>query len=258
MLWTAGIDKARALNEQPLGLHRRRRTARPLRCKILEAVGPIAGFLDDTKAVGEIVNGHPVLAGFEKIRDPMFVRDHMWFVAIGDNAPRSKVFRELADRGAEFVNVIHSTAFVSRTAVLGRGVFVGNLTVVNPNSIIGDCAVLDGHTRVGMDIRIGEGAFLGPGVIIAGGVSIGARTFLGAGVTVSNEVTIGADCVVGAHSLVLRDLPDGSAAYGTPARPAPLNRQPATSRLHEARTIDGVTQSSSILHALERSEQPRY
>lgn len=77
-----------------------------------------------------------------------------------------------------------------------------------------------------MDVRIGEAAFIGPGVVIAGGVAIGARTFLGAGVTVSNEVTIGADCVVGAHSLVLRDLPDGSTAYGTLARPAPLNRQP--------------------------------
>lgn len=100
----------------------------------LEAVGPIAGFLDDTKAAGETVNGHPVLAGFGKMRDPTFVRDHIWFVAIGDNAPRSRVFRELADAGAEFVNVIHSTAFVSRTATLGRGVFVGNLTVINPNS----------------------------------------------------------------------------------------------------------------------------
>ena len=86
-------------------------------------------------------------ARFGKMRDPTFVRDHIWFVAIGDNAPRSRVFRELADAGAEFVNVIHSTAFVSRTAILGRGVFVGNLTVVNPNSIIGDCAVLDGQSE---------------------------------------------------------------------------------------------------------------
>jgi sugar O-acyltransferase (sialic acid O-acetyltransferase NeuD family) len=195
-----------------------------------EAPHPIAGFLDDTKPVNEDVIGYPVLAGFAAMRDPAFVRDHTWFVAIGDNTIRTNLCRTLADGGADFLNVIHPNADISRTATIGRGVFLSGFNKVGSRTRVGDWVVLGAYTCLGLDISIGEGAFSGPGVIVVGGVSIGARSFLGAGAVVSNEVSIGADCVVGANSLVLRDLPDGVTAHGIPARAAPLKRRPLQRR----------------------------
>ena len=48
--------------------------------------------------------------------------------------------------------------------------------------------------------RIGDNCFIGPNTVIAKGT------------------TIGNGCIIGANSLVLRDIPDGSKAYGTPCR----------------------------------------
>ena len=49
-------------------------------------------------------------------------------------------------------------------------------------------------------------------------VRIGNACWLGSNVTVGPGVTIGNNCVIGAGSLVLRDIPDGSFAAGSPCR----------------------------------------
>jgi sugar O-acyltransferase (sialic acid O-acetyltransferase NeuD family) len=186
----------------------------------------LAGFLDDTKPSGSTVLGYPVVAGFAAMRDPAFVRDHSWIVSLGDNLSRRELCRLLADAGAEFVNALHPSAQISRSAVIGRGVWIGALSTVLTGCAIGDWVAVDVHSILGSDVRVGEAAFVGPGSILTGGSAVGARTFLGAAATVSNNVTIGADCVVGANSLVLRDVPDGASVSGTPAQPTRLRRRP--------------------------------
>ena len=49
-------------------------------------------------------------------------------------------------------------------------------------------------------------------------VTIGAHVWIGGGTIILPGVSIGAGCVVGAGSLVTRDIPAGSVAYGSPCR----------------------------------------
>lgn len=51
---------------------------------------------------------------------------------------------------------------------------------------------------------------------------IGDRVDIGTGACVLGAVTVGDDCVIGANSVVLKDLPKGSVAFGVPARPVNL------------------------------------
>jgi sugar O-acyltransferase (sialic acid O-acetyltransferase NeuD family) len=186
----------------------------------------VAGFLDDTKPTGEPVSGRPVLGAFATMRDLAFVRDHAWFVAVGDNYTRRTLCRELADADASFASVIHPSAQISPSATLGRGLYIGACSVVQTGSIVGDWALLGAHAYVGIDGSVGDAAFVGHGSILAAGTSVGACTFLGSGAIMANDASVGADCTVGAGSVVTRALPDGSTAYGVPARPAPITRRP--------------------------------
>jgi sugar O-acyltransferase (sialic acid O-acetyltransferase NeuD family) len=191
-----------------------------------EAVIPVAGYLDDTMPVGEKVYGYPVLNGFAAIHDRAFVLDHSWFVALGDNVVRRDLYRILANTGATIVNAIHSSAQISRRATLGRGLYIGPFASMGPGTAIGDWAIVEGHGRLGSNVRVGEAAFLGAGVTLTGESSVGDGSFLGAGTVVSNKVSVGADCVVGANSTVIRHLPDGITAAGSPAQPKPMTRRP--------------------------------
>jgi acetyltransferase-like isoleucine patch superfamily enzyme len=49
-------------------------------------------------------------------------------------------------------------------------------------------------------------------------VRVGSHTYLGPCAVVTAGVTIGRRCLVGAHTLVNRDLPDFSIAFGVPCR----------------------------------------
>ena len=53
-----------------------------------------------------------------------------------------------------------------------------------------------------------------------GGILVGDGAWLGARVTVLDGVKIGCDAIVGAHSLVTRDVPPQTIAYGCPAKVA--------------------------------------
>jgi bifunctional UDP-N-acetylglucosamine pyrophosphorylase/glucosamine-1-phosphate N-acetyltransferase len=61
--------------------------------------------------------------------------------------------------------------------------------------------------------------------------TIGAGAFLGSGTMLVAPVSVGRGAVVGAGSVVTRDVPDETLAYGVPARPK--------RRLDEAEPDDG-------------------
>ena len=58
------------------------------------------------------------------------------------------------------------------------------------------------------------------------GVTIGDGCWLGAGVKVADGVSIGEESVLGAGSLVTRDIPAFSVAYGLPAKVARSRKDP--------------------------------
>lgn len=118
----------------------------------------------------------------------------------------------------------------------GAHVHLGSGTFVNVNCVFLDSA----------EIRVGANVLIGPGVQLltvshplragdrvvspdprsegapyrtyARPISIGDRVWLGAGAVVLPGVTIGADTTIGAGSLVTRDVPPNTLAFGNPCR----------------------------------------
>lgn len=177
----------------------------------------VAGFLDD-RVRGRFC-GAPILGKLATLRGLKRRGIGGIALALGDGflGLRQKLIAAIRSAGLEPVRAIHATAWVSPTARVGAGGYVGPLSVVHADARIGAfCAIWSGCV-IEHDNRIGENAFLAPGVTTAGYAEIGRDAFLGAGTTVL-RCRIGRLATVGAASLVRNDVPARSIVMGVPAR----------------------------------------
>ena len=138
----------------------------------------------------------------------------------GVNHVRFRAFEEVLSvfPQAQFPPIIHSSAWVSPTASLGRGAVVLSEASVGSGSTLGVGALINTGASLDHDSTLGDFASLGPGARTGGNTLIGPRTMLGLQAGILQGRTIGEDAVVGAHSLVIEDIPPLSVAMGTPCR----------------------------------------
>lgn len=128
--------------------------------------------------------------------------------------------------------VIHETAFVADNATVrgnvtigeGAGIYFGAVLraetdpiTVGPGSNIQDNCVL--HADPGFPTKVGRDCTVGHAAILHG-CTIGDNTLIGMGAILLNGARVGRDCIVGAGALVPQgmEIPDGSLAFGSPAK----------------------------------------
>jgi UDP-perosamine 4-acetyltransferase len=179
----------------------------------------VAGFADDTMAVGTTIDGVTVRLTVEDglsraAADP----DLEWCVAIGDCRARARIGAGLEAAGGRLATLIHPGSYVSDTASLGAGSFVNLAAAIFPGALVGTLGLVDNHASVGIDNVLGDAVFVGPGAHLGSRSTLGARAFVGMGAVIAPSVTLGADAMVGAGAAVHHDVPAGRVAVGNPAR----------------------------------------
>ncbi len=186
-----------------------------------EAAGfTIHGFADDNHELGETINGHQCVANtFEDIKEHCQPGYRMFFVGIGDNVLRQKIYTMAIELGYDIPSIIHPSAMVSRHAIVGLGTIVMTGAVINANAQVGEGCIVSVGSSVDYDCVIADCVQMSPGVAIAGGVNIGARSFIGTGASIIPGISIGEDCLVGAGAAVTKDIESGGRVAGVPARP---------------------------------------
>ena len=128
--------------------------------------------------------------------------------------------------------IIHPDAYIAPNATVvgnvrigaGSSVFFGSvlrgdrepITIGDDTNIQDNCVL---HTDKGFPITIGRGCTIGHAAILHG-CTIGDNTLIGMGAIVLNGAKIGRDCIIGAGALVPQgmEIPDGSLAFGSPAK----------------------------------------
>jgi serine O-acetyltransferase len=78
--------------------------------------------------------------------------------------------------------------------------------------------VIHGDAAIGPDCVIYQGVTIGENGEGTGPPSLGARVKVFANATLVGPIRIGDDAVIGANSVVTKDVPDRSLAFGVPAR----------------------------------------
>ena len=148
--------------------------------------------------------------------------------------------------------IIHSGSVLYAGSTIGDFFTCGHHVLIRAEVEIGDrCVVLhkctlEGKIRLGYGVKlmahiyvpsrtvIGDMVFVGPGTTFLNhkypmrstapvvGATIGDRVGIGGGCTICPGVTIGENSFIGAGSLVNKDVPPNTLAYGVPARHFPL------------------------------------
>jgi sugar O-acyltransferase (sialic acid O-acetyltransferase NeuD family) len=178
----------------------------------------IAGFIDDAREPGSRVDDQTILGPTDRLRDGDFTGRYRFHVAIGNNTARRRFANELRARGCEVATMIHPSAWLSPTVMIGSGTVLVGANMVFSAARIGDDVLVDPDTTIGADSVIGDGVYLCPGCHLGANVTCEQEAFLGLGAVAIPNVVIGRRAIVGAGAVVTRNVPEGKLAVGNPAR----------------------------------------
>lgn len=178
----------------------------------------VAGFLNDFER-GETINGYPVLGGTNDIG--RFLEDDYYFVyaihMIGRNVKSEEVFLKMNIPEEKLATIIHKSAFIADSVILGPGAFIMAHCYIGPMTRIGACTLMMASSLVGHHTNIGSLCHLSLGSITGSYVTIGKASDVAMGARVIEKVKIGDYAVAGANALVMHDIPDYEMHIGSPA-----------------------------------------
>lgn len=178
----------------------------------------VKGFLDENlNALNGKVCRYTIL---DKPSTYKIQADDVFVCAIGDGATRKKVVENLEARGAHFISVVHPTAVVADTAVLGKGTILYPFSLVSDNTRIGNGCIINMFSSVAHDVVMGDYCTVSAHCDITGQCMLGNNVFLGSGAGMVPGVTVGNNVFICAGSTVMSRVKDGIKVIGTPAKKA--------------------------------------
>lgn len=129
-------------------------------------------FIDDTsdRAIGKI-------SEIEKFKE----KYTDLFIGIGNNRLREQLFEWAEEMGFCIPILVHPTAYISRTAVIEKGIIVEPMAIVNARSVIRKGTIVSIGAVIDHDVEIGKYSHINAGAIIKAGTEIDDYTKIDAG-----------------------------------------------------------------------------
>ena len=149
--------------------------------------------------------------------DVSFKEDYL-FIGIGSSEIRSNLYRKNSELGAKFTNIIHPSAILSKKIKVEEGSFFGPNCVVNTNTNIGICVIVNSAAVVEHDCEIGNFSHIAPKATVAGGVKVGTNTHIGGNSFVNENLIIGENVIIGSGSVVPYNIVERGTYVGNPAK----------------------------------------
>ncbi len=144
--------------------------------------------------------------------------DIPFFVAIGDNKIREKIFLNLKKYDFKIISLIDPSAIIAESVELGQGVVIMPNVVVNSKTKIGEGVILNTSCVVEHENDIEAFVHISPSVALAGNVKVKRNTHIGIGSCSIQGKIIGENSVIGAGSVIVSDLPNNVKAFGNPCK----------------------------------------
>jgi sugar O-acyltransferase (sialic acid O-acetyltransferase NeuD family) len=142
-----------------------------------------------------------------------------FFISIGDNKIRRKIYTSLEEHGLLPASAIHPSAWIDPTATIDPyGVMVGAGSIINPLVHAGKGVICNSGCIIEHECVIDDFAHIGPGAVLCGNVKVGEGSFVGAASVIREGVTIGKNAMIGAGAVVVKNIGDNEIVVGNPSR----------------------------------------
>ena len=109
-------------------------------------------------------------------------------IAVGDNRSRKREAESRPD--ARFTYLIHPSATVASSALIGMGTVIMAGAVVQARAVIGQHCIVNTGATVDHDCMLADFVHVAPGAHLCGTVRVGEGTMVGTGVCVAQNSTI--------------------------------------------------------------------
>ena len=188
------------------------------------------GFAFDDEAFGTEINGFPILCktydAYKKYEAYSDVKFLFQLYRPDIMRERIELLNSYGIPRERFATFIHHSAYVARSAQIGRGSILLANVVVNSNAHVGDCVTIHSNSLIGHDTKVGDYNFFAAHTVVGSNTQIGDANFFGLNTSVNNYITIGDYNFVGMASNVVKGLQDNEKVYGNPARKFEANIKP--------------------------------
>lgn len=131
---------------------------------------------------------------------------------------RIKVIEQYSNnKNVEFINVIHPTAYLSKEAIIDKGVYIGPLAVINPDAHICNHTIINTSAIIEHDSHIDDYTHVACGAVCLGESVIGKNCLIGANSTVLQCIKVHDNSILGAGSTLINHTNSEGIYVGAPA-----------------------------------------
>ena len=165
----------------------------------------IVGIVDRPELLKTKVLGYPVIANDSDLVN-LAKKYQYALITVGQiKSPslRIKLFGLAIKANFVLPSVISPSAYVSKHAIIGKGVVVMHHALVNANASIGNNSIINSKSLIEHDVIIESNCHISTNVTINGNVKVEKNCFVGSGSITKESITIGSDSFIKAGSLVI-------------------------------------------------------
>jgi len=175
----------------------------------------VKGFLSDGPSSIESLGYPPVISNVDEYE---VQESDFFFCAIGNAKDRKRTVDIILAKGGKFINLIHPTALISPSVVLGQGIAIKAYCSIASDVRIGDFTYLQGSVIIGHDVQIGKFCQVNSFAFFAGNVRVEDLCTINAGAKLIQKVVVEEGAKVGMGSVVLNKVKKGTTVFGIPAK----------------------------------------